>query len=153
MEDFKILDFESENGKGSFPLYKEISGSEVTRVSLFLKRKLNLLEDSANETLVLEVGSKSELVASINLQESPQDLLIVMEGLKLELDEWVYLNWGKYEVFDEMKLEDLLVYLDDIWFPYSDDLDIIDPRCRWLVSIHHSGMVRRLRFEKNETIN
>ncbi len=47
-----------------------------------------------------------------------------------------------------MKAEDLISTFSDIWYPSSDDLDIIDGTMQWIVSIDHNGTVRALSVGK-----
>ena len=74
------------------------------------------------------------------------DVLAVLDGLGVGYSEHAYLNWGQFEELDRIRLQDLSECFDDIWYPGSDDLDVIDAECKWILSVRHDGAVGILRL-------
>jgi hypothetical protein len=52
-----------------------------------------------------------------------------------------FLNWYRFDKVDELKFDDLCEVFDDLWYPSSDDLDILNPNINWVVSIEHFGQL------------
>lgn len=55
--------------------------------------------------------------------------------------EEVYVNWHQFDRVDRIGLHALSTNLTDIWYPKSDDIDVVDPAYRWVTSIGYDGEV------------
>jgi hypothetical protein len=96
----------------------------------------------------LELQSRSTVVGGESAEADTFDIVRLLQRLQLEMSETVLLNWHQYDDVDEMRAEDLRRHFDDIWYPSSDDLDIIDAGLGWIISVRHDGVVHCLDFSK-----
>ncbi len=144
MDYIKIKNFERENGAGFFPVYRQIDPHEVDTLVQNLKNKLALPEDFPNRDIIAIISKKGSLVENANVEESPNTFRLAFGSLTINNLDKIYLNWDNFDVIDEMLLGDFLKYFDDVWYPGSDDLNIIDSKLRWIVTIHHAGMLEIL---------
>jgi hypothetical protein len=55
-----------------------------------------------------------------------------------------HINWMHFDVVDKMKTVDFIKYFEYIWYPSSDDIDVIDENLNWIMLIDHEGGVRLL---------
>lgn len=85
-------------------------------------------------------------VTDVNAGEPGFDLCRTIDALGLERSEEVLLNWRHFDNVDRIRLVDLCNYFSDIWYPSSDDIEIIHPERQWIVSVSHDGDVRSICF-------
>ncbi len=146
MQAFKIENYEKDSGVGTFVPFRHLSSAESISLIAGLRGSLELPEDISPKDMVLEIHDRSFPVSGVNAVEEKFDLSALLNQLGFDLSELMYLNWYHYDDVDEMRTRDVLMKFSDIWYPSSDDLDLVDAKMRWLVSIHHSGAVRALKL-------
>jgi len=56
----------------------------------------------------------------------------------------ILINWRAFTNIDRMGLAELDEFWEYIWYPSSDDIDVIDSECRWMITIDHDGKVGML---------
>ncbi len=139
MDDFKIEHFEREHGAGTFPVHRRLSVFECDRLVHALGQRLGIDEPS-RETVQDHLTGRYRF--HVVLEEPNAEMLrAALLTCSAELPDRVYLNWDRFQTVDEMSARDLIGHFDDIWYPASDDLDIIHPAGEWVVLVHHEGWV------------
>jgi hypothetical protein len=147
MDDFKIKNFAGEHPGKQLPVQR-VSPEEVATVRALLLRRLGLPHATDGLALVKTVEARSVPVESQDASRRDFDLAKVLVDLvDINLDDHVFLNWYRFDQLDRMRAAELAELFDDVWSPAADDLDVVDPRCRWVLSVNHHGGVRVLRFE------
>jgi len=53
----------------------------------------------------------------------------------------IYVNWYRFNDVDLFDIQDLDRCFYDIWFPFSDDIDLFDNSLDWMISIRHDGAI------------
>ena len=96
--------------------------------------------------LVRAVRKYSIPVEAANAEAQDFNLLEVIRKLKLPVHESALLNWGRFESVYRMGIEDVSKWLSYLWYPSSDDLEILDSCLEWAISIAHSGELYSLRL-------
>lgn len=148
MEKFKVDHFERDNPSKKFPWVSCLSVHEAKAITIKLAEKLKLtFQDNMSFTkAIVELETP---VNSFNAEGEGFKLSKVMSFLNIKPQANIYINWYRYDRIDEMLFVDLDKYFNDIWYPGSDDIDILDTSFSWIVSISHDGTIA---FVKNEYI-
>lgn len=140
MEHFKQVNFSKYHHGVPFPNIVPLSAEEM--------KSLEQLVASGTDKpwlrgvdLACAVASMLEDVPAINAMDRDFFLAKIVDGLCLPVGQCVFLNWRHFDDVDQMAFGDLDRFFSDIWYPSSDDLDIIDSSGRWLISVHHSGTI------------
>ena len=76
-----------------------------------------------------------------NAEDDGFDLGRVLNQFGCDASGRTCLNWYRLDDMDEMLTRDAVVNFSDIWYPAADDLELIDSRLQWVLSVHHSGTV------------
>ena len=139
MESFKIEHFQKENPNEQFPYHRHLSDSEESalREKLFEKFGLNAASSP------MDMFDAIDLIARDVGDANPDDfsLLEIIKTQEIECEENVFVSWYRFDDIDEFHLKELSKYFDDIWYPSSDDIEIFDRTCSWLISVRHDGAV------------
>lgn len=141
MDTFKLIHFAQAHPGLTFPAFSSVSAQEAHAIReafrLHLKSPdMNDGHDLMNKVLAVESSYKGT-----NAQNDGFDLRSVMRAIRIIPEDDVYINWYQFDIIDRMKLSDLSRYLDDIWYPSSDSIDIFDSTFSWLLSISYGGNV------------
>ena len=147
MKNFKISHFVQEYPGQSFPWFRTLSAGEARQIRRRLAEKLGISPDidalALTERLLkrtLPCGEPNAEDDAFHLQETVARVGII--PLKT-----VYVNWYRYDQIDEMYFEELAQYFDNIWYPSSDDIELFDSTCSWLIAISHNGDVLFTRLD------
>ncbi len=70
------------------------------------------------------------------------NLQSAIRELGMESATTVLLNWYRFDRIDRIALVDLSLYFVDIWYPGSDDIEIFDESCSWVLAVSHTGELR-----------
>ena len=141
MHSIKIENYEQDHGVGTFVNFRLITAQETEILKISLKNSLSLPEEISPKDLVNAISRRSLLVKEINAEDKDFNLEKLFTKLDLLFPEKIYLNWHQFEELDEMLTIDLSNNFNEIWYPSSDDLDLLDPRAQWVISIHHTGAI------------
>jgi hypothetical protein len=68
-----------------------------------------------------EIAGLSILVPDMNAEDDSYSMQTITNQLNISSGESVYINWYRFNNIDEMRLDDLERYFDDIWYPGADD--------------------------------
>lgn len=143
MDDFRIVNFRRDNPGMSFPWVQSVDSSECEAIK---RRLANLVSPDADVTgleLVRIIRERAMLVEGADAESESFNL----GELPVAWHDSVYLNWGRFDSLDQMKLQDVKRWFAYLWYPASDDLDILDSHLEWIISIAHSGEVYVLRLD------
>lgn len=145
MQEFKLLNFRRAHPGISPPSVRALTAEEVQQVRRVLALRLNSNASTADlperllhaESLVENADATG---AHFALDQAFASAGIVPRGR-------VLINWYRFDEIDEFLWADLVLYFDDIWYPSSDDIDIMDPACEWVLSVTHYGAIMVAKFE------
>lgn len=141
MNSTKISNFAKEHPGEPFPRHRSLSAVECDQ----LRRKLAALYsiESTTDDLVAftnAIAAKRQAVSRVS-DDDRFNLADTLKSLGIVADSEVFLNWHRYDSIDEISLYHASLYFDDIWYPYTDDIDIFDKSCLWIVSVDYHGGV------------
>ncbi len=140
MENFKLENFRREYPNIEFPKFSTLDDKEIFSLQCKLFRKLRLTDKDLLK-LTKIIDSMTSIVGHTDVNNDNFDLLTLLSNKNIRPNELVYLNWYRYDQIDKMKLTDLDKYFYDIWYPISDDIDIFDDSCSWVLSVRHYGIL------------
>jgi len=142
MNDFKVTNFEAAHPGVPFPA-REATATEVATVRAALARRLGLHPGTPGERLATAMRNGSKVLGGVDATSQNFSLREVLERVRAgEQAGELFLNWYHLEQLDVIAANELVTYFDDIWYPSSDDLDIIPVDAGWIVSVEHHGGVR-----------
>jgi hypothetical protein len=124
-----------------FPPFTTLSIEESAAVRRKLVMKLRLPEDTPGSVLARHVRGGSEQASDRGIESDHLLLSSVIGGFTRDLQGSVLLNWAHWEEIDRMACRDLIDRFHDIWYPKTDDLDVLDEAFAWIVSIDHDGWI------------
>jgi hypothetical protein len=144
MDRQKLLNFEMTHPGESLSV-EEVLPSEASAVRARLLQKLGLPLQSSGLALVKAIEAKSRPLKGLDASSSGFNLGHLLAELQDEAASLeVFLNWYRFDELDRVRVSTLAAFFTDIWYPSADDLDIVDPRLRWVVSVAHHGGLRLL---------
>lgn len=145
MEMFKIEHFKREYPNAEFPEFYSLNNIELRVLQNCWFSKLGF-KDRDLLILTNTLNAQSLPIPDTNAEDKGFCLSNVLFHEHIKPNEWIYLNWYRYDQIDKMKFSELEKYFDDIWYPSSDDLDIFDDSYAWILSIRHDGVLSLLKF-------
>lgn len=142
MNEFKVTNFDAAHPGIPFPA-REASAAELAAVRAALAKRLGLQPGTAGERLAAAIRDGSKVIGGMDATSQNFNLRHVLERVRdARRPGELFLNWCHLEQLDVIAADDLVTYFDDIWYPSSDDLDIIPVDACWVVSVEHHGGVR-----------
>jgi hypothetical protein len=141
MQPFKIGHYESIHGPGTFPPVRRLTDHEAESIRESLRKQLHLSDDVSPIDMLQAISDASLVVPDADAKHEGFDLSRVLTQFGCDVSGSAYLNWYHFANIDEMLTRDVIVNFSDIWYPAADDLELIDSRFRWIVSVHHEGSV------------
>ncbi len=144
MQEFKIHNYERDNGKGTFTPFRHLSCEEGAILRTALGRRLKLPENALGCDILRCIHGAAVSVGGANAKDDRFDLLHLVSRLGYVLPAVVYLNWYQFDDIDELRAMDLAHRFSDIWYPETDDIEIVDIEMRWIVAVTHGGSVKLL---------
>jgi len=145
MDTFKRDNFQRLHPGREFPTVETMGRSTRDQVRGQVAMRLGGGPFQRGSDLVREIVEEAEPLAGVDAKNG-LDLLGILDGLGVNYSEHAYLNWGRFEELDRIRLQDLSECFDDIWYPDADDLDVIDAEYKWILSVRHDGVVGILRL-------
>ena len=140
MQDIKIDNFKRDFPALEFPRFESIRGNESELLRQNIAAKLE--STSADGRAIVEIIRKrSSLIPDINAEVPSFSFSSMLGALRLDTPAFVLLNWKNFEEVDRMSFDKLNEYFDYIWYPSSDDVEILDGSLCWIISVTHSGDV------------
>ena len=139
MDRLKIENCERDRGPGSFIWFRHLPQTEALELFNRVKQRLNLPARLDGLNTLKVIRDRSAHSRGVNAEDEEFDLQRVLGGF--QLPERVFLNWYRFDDLDEVRFDDLRSKFDDLWYPASDDLEVLDPNLGWILSIDHSGNI------------
>jgi hypothetical protein len=141
MHAVKIENYERDHGLGTFVNFRQITSQENEIFRINLKKQFSLSIEISSKDLVDAISKRSFPLQNLNAENTDFDLYKIFAQLNLAVPKKLYLNWHQFEELDEISTVDLVNKFNDIWYPSSDDLDLLHPQAQWVISIHHTGAI------------
>jgi len=139
MDLFKKLRFEKEHPGIVFPTVIPLNDSEMREIRIRLATKVGFPPEVDNLALTHHIASVLSPVRRVNAEDPGFDLRQIFHTLRIQTPQRVYINWYRYDRIDQMQFDDLVTFFADLWYPSSDDIEILDSTLMWLLAIDHSG--------------
>ncbi len=146
MQTFKIRHFERDHPGCSFPWFQSLSPAEAQDLRARLAGRVGLPSTVDLLELVERLDELADEIPCTNPEQGPLDVSAVLHAQGIRPLSEVYVNWHRYDDIDRMRLADLARNFDDVWYPSSDDLDILDETLTWILSVSHEGTVKLARL-------
>ena len=141
MEQFKMDIFKKEIINKEFPWFRSL-GQEECRDIRDSINKCILGEDVRSPLdLVHKVSELQLALTNYNAEQDNFSLSGLMDNINIVPNEYIYINWYRYDNIDTMKFKDFDSCFEHIWYPGPDDIDIFDKSFKWILSINHEGDV------------
>ena len=141
MDEHKIQNFKKEYPETAFPDIRTLSIAEAENTRESVRDKLGMHPEATPLEIVIKLSDDSTVISGVNAEADDFSFKSAVLQTGIEPKERVLINWYRFDVIDEISLDDLTSYFDDIWYPASDDIDIFDDSISWVISIGHSGDV------------
>ena len=139
MEEFKRRHFETAH-PGDGPLdIRALASEQCREVQSRLIARLRLPRATVGLVLLQTIADRSKPIENENAAHDDFKLDRVVWRARIKPQEWVYINWYRFDRIDQIKYLDLVRYFDDIWYPGPDDISIFDEECHWIISVDHEG--------------
>jgi len=147
MDEFKRRNYEKEHSAGSFPRFEPLSVADAAALRAAVAVRMGNSPNEEGLKLVQEIVQEAEPVPQVSASESSFNLLALTEALGLDVPDDVFVNWRHFDDVDRLAVTDLTAHFSDIWYPASDDIEIIHPAVHWVIVVSHEGHVSYLRFD------
>ena len=148
MEAIKIENYEREHGAGSFVSFRHLSKKEADHKFGLLRQRLESADELDALQVVSLIRNKGVVVEGVDATRDDFDLKYLLNQLKFDVADTLFLNWYRFDKIDELRTDDVCAKFTDIWYSSSDDLDVFDSNIDWLLSIEHNGTVRALSLRR-----
>jgi hypothetical protein len=145
MHNSKIRNFVGSHSGISFPQFRSLTADECVEIRKVLSQKIGSPRHDGL-TLLKALESSAEIVPDSNAESPEFNLAAVLLAKEIVPKNTVYLNWYRLDEIDEIQFTDLSRFFDDIWYPGSDDLEILDGDLNWILFVHHTGSVKLARL-------
>ncbi len=146
MDRFKRDNFQRLYPGRAFPSVDTLAQSACEEVREQVAIRLGGSPIRTGAELAREIAEEATPIYGVDAESDDFDIFRVLDSLTLDHSEHVFLNWEQFDKLDRIRLRDLSEYFSDIWYPSSDDPDVIDLDGGWLLSIRHDGIVSVLRL-------
>ncbi len=146
MDQIKIDDFKRDYPNEPFPSYKKLSKDETLEIRRALATKMGRAPSVDPLELVKTIALRSSEMPAINAEDEGLNLssLLAQSAIKPSLR--VLINWYRFDDIDQLAFDDLSKYLQDLWYPAADAIDIFDETLNWILSIDYSGAISLLKL-------
>jgi hypothetical protein len=146
MERHKIERFEIAHPGRTFPQYTTIATDEARRLFCKLTFLTDYSETDNVRGFLRHLIGLSVPVTGIDAREEGFDLGATMKGLKIRPSLNVFINWDTFKTIDYLMFSDLSASFQDIWYESSDDIEIFDDSCSWVLFVQHFGALSIVRL-------
>jgi hypothetical protein len=146
MDKLKIDHFAREHPADRFPPFRSLSPDDAALIRQHVARALGLPLISDARSLLQILGDRQTVLDKPNAEANGFDLKACLQSLGISASDRVFINWYRFDDIDEMKVDDLCTYFASIWYPSSDDIDVIDSKYSWILSVRHDGVLSVLRL-------
>lgn len=139
MDTFKREHFARGHPGELFPTMIALSTDEATRLKADLAVRLGGMPTDEAQDILRDLIAEASVIPDVNATAPGFDLCSLVERLRLHRPEEVLINWRRFDDVDRMRLTDLCEHFADIWYPSSDDIEIIHSDRQWVIAVSHDG--------------
>ena len=142
MHPSKIENFQKGREIRAFPEFSSLSTEECATLRQRLGSRLGW-PNTDGLSLLHVLNLRATVIDAVNAEGPGFSLkrTLIENGISPGR-QWIYLNWYRLDEMDRMDFDDLNANFGDIWYPGSDDLEIIDGELSWILFISHTGDVK-----------
>lgn len=144
----KIENFSNEYPNKSFPWFEFLEPCEAEKYRLKILRKMKMNATTSPAEQVEQLFKHQKNLENVNADTAEFKMEDVFHKLNIKPDEYIFINWYRFDHIDKMKFNDFVEYFDYIWYAGPDDIDIFDKSLKWIVTIDHHGYVRWVLFDE-----
>jgi hypothetical protein len=138
MEAYKIDNFRKTHTE-PFPTYRSPTEAEAAALEEFYLQIFGTTGPTLCGLLAVV-----ERVLELDASNEGFDLSKALPRSYARFDAEVAVKWlDTFDTVDIFHFQTLVKYFDDIWYPGTDDIEIIDLDCKWLIAVEHGGYVYR----------
>lgn len=141
MDKIKIEDFARDHPNKKFPAYRTLDAQEAKEIRFLLAERMGVPADITPLDLVKQVTTKSTPIPHVNAEDDGFSVIGLISELGVNSKDDILINWYRYDHIDEMRLSDVSRYLDDLWYPVAEEVDLFDESLKWILSIEYSGAI------------
>lgn len=142
MDEVRRRNFEKSHPGVAVPRLDRLSEDEAALLRNRILGSTGLSKGTSNLELTRRVASEATPIAGADPCLPGFDLQRLVSALGIRVTDLAYVNWHRYDVIDRVSFVDLSRYFSDIWYPDSDDIEVFDESCAWILVVPHSGVVR-----------
>ncbi len=149
MELFKISNFKKTHKVKLFPTFEEMNNFEIENIiQNVITEFFGGLEVIDKQNLLDLIHSKARFIDGINAMDNDFNIKKLLTNNHLDATKFCFINWEVFDLIDKFKIEDVFNYFEDIWYPSSDDIEIISEDFKWIICITHFGGISILKNSK-----
>lgn len=152
MDIVKIQNFALEHPGVTFPAFRPLITQETDQVRASVVNRLSLNPSTSPLDLVRIIFETADDIPDVSAEDDDFNLQDALRRLGIEAQAKVLINWYRLDNIDEMSLDDLTRYFDDIWYPAADAIDIFDSTLEWIFCVGYSGEIKLLDFNQSTEI-
>jgi hypothetical protein len=149
MDKFKVDNFLKVHDE-PFPAIAPLSPQECSAARANICSTLQIDANTDGLVVLKEMERVSHAIEK-NPCDEGFSLASVLADLGISVGGTVVINWDRFLHMDEINSIDLSKYFTDIWYPSSDDIEILDRSGRWFIMIRHWCSIQ-VAFFNEETI-
>lgn len=146
MDEFKRNRFARDHPDATFPRIEPVPDDKTRALRIRLANAAQFPPEVDNLALTHHLDSLLRPVENSDVQSPHFDLASVLRNLGINPLNEVYINWYRYDRIDMINFEELVQHFLAIWYPSSDDIELFDDSCSWLVGIDHTGRLAAVTF-------
>jgi hypothetical protein len=142
MEHLKIEHFQAERPGQPFPRFASLNRDAIDGLRAVLIARFSLTPGDGPWWLLKHIRARAVLLDGVNTEDDGFDLAYILHRCGVAAGDEAYINWyGLSKGVDRFRLADLAVYFADVWYPASDDIEIFDDSCSWVLFVDHGSYV------------
>lgn len=112
------------------------------KVEYLSENKIKELSEKASKRFGFSRGklhpARTATIQELNLyEEDEESVRIFLESLVIPEDENIYLLWIVENTGITIKYGEFVDHFDDLWYPASDDIWVMNDNLEWLLQISH----------------
>ena len=148
MDNFKIMLFgKTYKEEKVFPGFSSLTKEEVHEE--YMKFNAESGYDKLHEGLLTYFEKHGLFLKGQNALDSHFDVKDFLKLLGLPIAKYVYLVWGDFESIDKMIFTDFVQFFSDIWYPSYENLTFYFDNSKYMVFVHHGGILYLYIAEKH----
>lgn len=141
MDDFKRTRFAIMHPGVAFPRVEPLDERRMRQIRISLAHAVGFPPEVDNLALTHQIDSLLRPLDALNAEDTSFDLEATIRKAGIAPTERVFVNWYRYDRVDEIDLKSLSRYFRSIWYPSSDDIEILDITCAWILAVTHTGHI------------